>query len=164
MEASSWHAVIYLIWGCGPLTGASWDQEPSFPSLPDQLLALCLIRSKNSVYFFELDKTYCLVALNVYVYGSFTRAFGKNLLRIYCISESVQALGIQWIKRACSPVEKTDIQQVITFINIQLQKKNWFLWEHIAKRGGEISMWRLSWDLKAGWGLTKLSETLKGNT
>ena len=141
--------------GCWPLTRASWDQEPSFLSLPnDWLIAQGLVQSECSVYFCWIRyKLTDLVALNVSVWGSLTHAFGKNLLSIYYVLESVPVTGYTMIKGRSQPSgEDRHTYQVITFINLWLRKKNRFLWEHVAKWGGEISLkkWHISWNSKGG--------------
>ena len=141
--------------GCWPLTRASWDQEPSFLPLPNNwLIAQGLVQSECSVYFCWIRyKLTDLVALNVSVWGSLTHAFGKNLLSIYYVLESVPVTGYTMIKGRSQPSgEDRHTHQVITFINLWLGKKNRFLWEHVAKWGGEISLkkWHISWNSKGG--------------
>lgn len=140
--------------GCGPLTRTSWDQEPSFLPLPNfWLIAQGLVQSECSVYFCWIRyKLTDLVALNVSVWWSLTHAFGKNLLSIYYVLQSVPVTGYTMIKRRSQPSGEDRLaHQAITCINLWLWK-NRFLWEHVAKQAGEISLkkWHISWDSKGG--------------
>lgn len=111
-------AVIYLIYVCGPLTGAPWDQEPTFPSQPHQFLPQYRVQSTCLVhfFFFWIEYNFSLVALNMSTRGLFLHAFGFTVSDTGCAKRELLAqwgrrTDTKWLHSSTHGYKRTDFQK-----------------------------------------------------
>ena len=72
--------------------------------------------------------------------GSLTHAFGKNLLRIYYVLDSVPGTRYTMIKGSSQPSGKDRHTPNDYIYKPMIAKEEQISLEHEAKRGGEVSL------------------------